>query len=105
MDEHPGVLFRDGPSGRRATLVAGPDVWEVVRAVRSARAAEPDLSDSQLVELLEDNTGVLARLIRTALNYWSAYPDEVDALVDHAARAETEALRASERARALLTGS
>lgn len=105
MDEHPGVLFRDGPSGRRATLVAGPDVWEVVRAVRSARAAEPGLSETQLVELLEDNAGVPARMIHTALSYWSAYPDEVDALVGHAARAEAEALRADERARALLAGS
>ena len=28
MDEHPGVMFRDGPTGRRAVLVGGPDVWE-----------------------------------------------------------------------------
>src|SRR5438105_13990861 len=29
-DEHPLVTFRDGPTGRRAGLVGGPDVWEVV---------------------------------------------------------------------------
>src|SRR5919106_250656 len=44
MEEHPGVMFRDGPMGRRATLVGGPDVWEVIRALRSARTAEPDLA-------------------------------------------------------------
>ncbi len=26
-----GVVYRNGPSGRRAALVGGPDVWEVVR--------------------------------------------------------------------------
>jgi len=29
MADHPGVTFKDGPSGRRATLAYGPDVWEV----------------------------------------------------------------------------
>jgi hypothetical protein len=28
-DEHPLITFRDGPTGRRAGLVGGPDVWEV----------------------------------------------------------------------------
>src|ERR1039458_8452339 len=39
--EHPGITFRPGPTGRRAGLASGPDVWEVVRAVRSARIAAP----------------------------------------------------------------
>jgi hypothetical protein len=41
MSEHPGIVFRPGPTGRRAGLAGGPDVWEVVRAVKSARAALP----------------------------------------------------------------
>lgn len=28
-DEHPRTTFREGPTGRRAGLVGGPDVWEV----------------------------------------------------------------------------
>ena len=28
-DEHPMITFRDGPTGRRAGLIGGPDVWEV----------------------------------------------------------------------------
>jgi len=28
MSEHRGVVFKDGPSGRRAALVYGPDVWK-----------------------------------------------------------------------------
>ena len=102
MDEHPGILFRDGPAGRRATVVGGPDVWEVVRAVRSAREAEPKLSEAKLVGMLEDNTGVPRRMISTALTYWSAYPDEIAAFIAHADRVEVEGSEAAERARALL---
>src|SRR5229473_5980908 len=56
--EHPGVVFRDGPTGRRAALAGGPDVWEVIRAVKSARTAEPELSEDDLLALIVDNTGV-----------------------------------------------
>lgn len=104
MDEHPGVLFRQGPAGRRAALLGGPDVWEVVRAARSARAAEPELAEHELIALLEDNAGVPARLIRTALDYWGTYPDEVEALIEHAERVEHDAVQAAERTAALLSG-
>ena len=104
MDEHPGVMFRDGPMGRRATLVGGPDVWEVIRALRSARSAEPDLAEPELLDLVADNTGVAVRLLRVAVDYWAAYPDEVDALVDHTARTDDAHRAAAERARGLLAG-
>jgi hypothetical protein len=29
MDEYPGIAFRGGPTGRRAALAGGPDIWEV----------------------------------------------------------------------------
>src|SRR5438105_1041599 len=38
MDAHPGIAFRSGPAGRRAGLVRGPDVWEVISLVRSLRS-------------------------------------------------------------------
>src|ERR1700733_825945 len=44
MAEHPGVIFRSGSTGRRAALAGGPDVWEVIRAIKSAHAAEPGLN-------------------------------------------------------------
>ncbi len=55
MSEHPGIMFRPGPTGRRAALAGGPDVWEVVRAVKSARVAEPELADDGLLGLVADN--------------------------------------------------
>jgi len=102
MDEHPGVIFRDGPAGRRACLIGGPDVWEVIRSVKSSRAAERDLMRPNLVKLVEDNTGVPERLVGLALTYWAAYPEEIDALVAHAERLEDEALRAAEKTAELL---
>src|SRR6202021_4157244 len=57
MVEHPGVIFRPGPTGRRAALAGGPDVWEVIRAIKSAHAAEPGLDGDDLMSLVSDNTG------------------------------------------------
>ena len=104
MMEHPGVLFRPGPTGRRAGLAAGPDVWEVVRAVRSARAAEPELGEQELLAMLAENTGVPVRMIRVATGYWAAYPDEIDAEIAAADAAEESAEQAWRRERELLGG-
>ncbi len=102
MDEHPGILFRNGPAGRRATVVGGPDVWEIVREVQAARAAEPELAEAELLVMLEEGTGVPPRMIRTALDYWAAYPDEVEAMVGYAEQAEAEQAVAAARAATLL---
>lgn len=92
--DHPLVVFRDGPAGRRARLVGGPDVWEVVRAVRSARVAERELSPDQVVALVAETSGVAEHLVRAAVDYWADYPHDVDVWVD---RAERESKAAEER--------
>jgi hypothetical protein len=102
MEDHPGVVFRDGPTGRRAVLIGGPDVREVIRTVRSARASEPDLDPDSIVALVSTNTGVPTRLVDTAISYWAAYPDEIDAWIEDAESFEEQALRAWERRQALL---
>ena len=102
MMEHPGVLFRTGPTGRRAGLAAGPDVWEVIRAVKSARAAEPELGEHELLMMVTENTGVGEQMIRVATGYWAAYPDEIDAEIAAAEAAEESAEQAWRRERDLL---
>lgn len=92
--DHPLVVFRDGPAGRRARLVGGPDVWEVVRAVRSAREAEPDLDSDDVIALVEETSGVVAHVVRAAIGYWADHPDDVDAWI---ARADAESVAAEER--------
>jgi hypothetical protein len=102
--EHPRVFFRDGPAGRRARLVGGPDVWEVVRAVQSARRAESRLAGDAIVELVSETSGVPEALIRAAIAYWADYPAEVDALVARADEEEAQARRRWEREQGLLAG-
>jgi len=102
MDSHPGVVFRDGPAGRRAVLVGGPDVWEVVRAVRLAKLAEPGLEGDDLLALVADSTGLRAELAQVAIAYYSDYPEEVDAVVAEADRAEVDAELAVARRHELL---
>ncbi|QDP96566.1 hypothetical protein FOE78_12195 [Microlunatus elymi] len=103
MREHPAIVFRDGPTGRRAGLMAGSDVWEIVRSLRDAKRHEPELTDNARIELVATNSGMTAGQIRSAIDYYLAYPDEIDQLVRDADAAEEAALDAWERRRALLS--
>lgn len=104
MTEHPGIIFRPGPTGRRAALTGGPDVWEVIRAIKSARAAEPGLHDDDLLSLVSGNTGIAPRLLSAAVRYWAAYPGEIDAEIAVADAAEEAAEQAWLRERQLMAG-
>ena len=87
----PGVVYRDGPTGRRAALAVGPDVWEVVEAVRQAAGA-----GEAKVRHAADMLSLDERWVRLAVEFYSAFPDEVDARI---ARNEEAAARLEERAR------
>jgi hypothetical protein len=102
MHEHPLVVFRDGLAGKRARLAGGPDVWEVIGAVRSVRAADPGLTGDDVLELVAETSGVPMAMVRAAVTYWGDYPEEVDAFLERA-RAEAEQARVRwERERELL---
>lgn len=78
--ELPGIVFRPGPTGRRAGLHGGPDVWEIVRDVRAARAAgekDPIAAVVGSTELGED-------AVRLALAYYARYPGDVDRRIEAA---------------------
>jgi hypothetical protein len=102
MHEHPLITFKDGPAGRRARLVGGPDVWEVIGAVRSVRESDPALAGDEVLEVVAETSGVPMPFLRSALAYWGDYPEEVDAFIDRA-RAEAAQARAGwERQQELL---
>ena len=103
MEEHPGVLFRDGPSGRRAVLVGGPDVWEVIRVVQSARRAEPELDAQSVVRLAVETLGLAPGRVQIALTYFAAYPEEIDEQIRDGEEAERAAEELWERERRLLS--
>ncbi|WP_239166685.1 hypothetical protein [Actinoplanes italicus] len=76
--EHPGVNFRPGPTGRRAALAGGPDVWEVITALDDIRNEDPQISEADLLEELGTVTGLTTTQIGIAVRYYAAYPDEID---------------------------
>jgi uncharacterized protein (DUF433 family) len=67
----PGIVFADGPAGRRAVVAGtGLDVWEVIatwqaeqRDAAALRESYPHLSELQL---------------RAALSYYELYPADID---------------------------
>jgi hypothetical protein len=84
--EHPGVVFRDGPSGRRAALVTGPDVWEVVAALSRSRAR-----GEAAVAATADEMELSVAQVKTALDYYGSFPDEIDDQIAENERAADEA--------------
>lgn len=70
---HPGIVYRGGPTGRRAALAGGPDVWEVIVAVRHA----PKRGDAKVASAAEQ-MGLPEPLVRLAVSFAAAYPDEVE---------------------------
>jgi hypothetical protein len=73
MDEHPGITFRDGPTGRRAALAGGPDVWEVMQTIKSGKP-RGDAAVTAAADLL----ALTEPQVRIAVRYYAAYPDEID---------------------------
>jgi uncharacterized protein (DUF433 family) len=70
MRRCPGIIFTDGPTGRRATVAGtGIDVWEIVRLSKAGASrremarAFPRLNPGQ---------------VEAALTYYACFPDEID---------------------------
>lgn len=73
MDEFPGIVLRDGPTGPRAALAGGPDVWELMLTLKSgkARGEEAITATAELLNLTDSQ-------VRTAVRHYGAFPDEID---------------------------
>ena len=82
LQEHPGIRFVDGPAGRRAALVGGADVWEVIAL---ARAYEFDVG-----RLIAAYPWLTPDALDTALRYNDANPDEISARIDSNERTAAE---------------
>jgi hypothetical protein len=73
-------------------LIQGPDVWKVISAVRDVRSAVPKLAAHDVVAAVSNLTGVTSVHVRIAVDYYTAYPAEIDADLD-ANKAAEVALR------------
>lgn len=97
MEEHPAICFRDGPAGRRAVLVGGPEVADVVSALiggdvpvekRRARVAEMMCLRESLVD--------------ATLAYYAEHTAEIDAEIAAQEEATKKYQALWERQQALL---
>lgn len=79
---HPGIVFKSGPAGRRATLAGGPDVWEIVAALRHTSGTE-----AERVAALADQFGMHPRQVEIALAYAAAHREEIEARIEANERA------------------
>lgn len=86
--EHPGIVFKPGPSGRRAALAGGPDVWEIASALRHTSGTE-----AERIRALADEFGLHERQVVIALDYAAAHEEEIEARI----RANDEALEKAEK--------
>lgn len=97
LDRHPGIAFRDGPAGRRAVVIGGPDVWEVIVATKNA----PERGE-ELIDALVEGIGIPSERIRIAIRYHAEYPEETDRFIAMVEKEAEELERTLERERALL---
>jgi hypothetical protein len=73
QESHPLITFREGPTGRRAALINGPDVWEVVSAIVGSDAS-PSRREARAVDLL----GLSSVPVSAAMDYYAEFTDEID---------------------------
>ena len=99
MARHPWVFFRDGPAGRRAVLMGGPDVWQV-----AGYFLDEPMDSEEAIDRAVDRTvelmGQPDHLVRAAVLYYLDYPDEIEDWInrnaEEAEQAEAEWLRKRE---------
>ena len=99
MEAHPGIVFRDGPSGRRAGLAAGPDVWEIAGLLRGLSGSVEQRVDRAAAQL-----SLTEGQVRAASRYYAEFSEEIDAELAANDEAADRELAMREKERRLLSG-
>lgn len=73
MEDHPGIVFRDGPAGRRAALAVGPDVWEVISTLQ-----DTGLKGEEAIVATAEWGSLAVAQVRAAVRYYAEFRDEID---------------------------
>lgn len=95
MDAHPGIVFRDGPAGRRPGLVRGPDVWEVIQVL---------LDEGGDVKATAENLRLRPGLVEAAVSYYADNREEIDDWIETNRQMMDEAEAAYRRRQAISKG-
>jgi hypothetical protein len=75
-ETHPGIVFRPGPTGRRAALAGGPDIWELCLAARQVEGGK------QVAERLAEELSLTPDRVAVALRYAAEFPEEIEARIE-----------------------
>ncbi len=79
----PGIVFTDGPTGRRATVAGtGIDVWEVIRVHNAC--------GNDLEALAQALPHLSRRQLEAALHYFRCYPQEIEERLTREQTAEAD---------------
>lgn len=85
----PGIVFRKGPSGRRPGIVGGPDVWEVIQGLKTTEE-----HGDQAIASVASDLALSPSQVNAALDYYSRWPEEIDAWIADNQRVSDEAFHA-----------
>ena len=99
MEAYPGIVFRDGPAGRRAALATGPDVWQVVPLLKGLEG-----SLDERIAAIAEQLWLTERQVRAVSRYYAEYTAEIDAEIAENDEIADRELAAWENERKLLTG-
>lgn len=92
MDTYPGIVFRDGPSGRRPAVLGGPDVWEVIQTF---------LAEDRDTQATSQNLNLRPGLVEAALAYYADNRDDIDQWLEANSIMMAEAAAAFDRQQAI----
>jgi len=91
MDAHPGIVFRDGPAGRRAGLAgSGLEVWEIVETVRQNKGSIKDAADFHNLAVSK---------VQSVVGYYAEFKQEIDDWIESNAALAAQEEAAWKRAR------
>lgn len=77
MTENPHIMFRDGPTGPRAALRDGPDIWEVIQTI-DGHPGDPEAAIPATAELLD----LTEQQVQAAIDYRSFNREEIDVRIE-----------------------
>jgi hypothetical protein len=92
MDTYPGIVFRDGPAGRRPAVLGGPDVWEVIQIF---------LAEDRDVSATAESLGLRSGLVDAAVAYYADNREAIDEWIEANRTMMDEAAAVFERQQAI----
>ena len=84
MRRFPGLVFRDGPTGRRAAIAGSLDVWEIIVLLTDFHNDE--------ATLLAAYPSLTPAALKTACAYYAERAPEIDARIDRNRQSDTEVI-------------